>query len=278
MRLLDRVQTATDKLTQAERRLVTSVMSQPRKSALGTVTDLARAADVHEATVSRMVRKLGYDGFPAFRHALQQEFIPSQETATRLQRTLDATSASGVFSTLLGQEIAALSRAAEFVLEAEIQQAAEKLMSARRIFIYGHGNAEILALLAEKRFRRYGRDVHTLEGDARDMAETALAMARGDVLLCFAFRRPPRHYAALAEHARALGVATIAVTGLSGRLLSPAPDQLISAPRSEDAAAFQSLTVPMAITNAIIIAAGALNETTALKTLETLGHLIKRFE
>jgi DNA-binding MurR/RpiR family transcriptional regulator len=253
LRLLDRVQTATDKLTQAERRLVTSVMSQPRKSALGTVTDLARAADVHEATVSRMVRKLGYDGFPAFRHALQQEFIPSQE-------------------------IAALSRAAEFVLEAEIQQAAEKLMSARRIFIYGHGNAEILALLAEKRFRRYGRDVHTLEGDARDMAETALAMARGDVLLCFAFRRPPRHYAALAEHARALGVATIAVTGLSGRLLSPAPDQLISAPRSEDAAAFQSLTVPMAITNAIIIAAGALNETTALKTLETLGHLIKRFE
>lgn len=278
MNLLDRVQTASEKLTLSERRLVTSVMSQPRKSALATVTEIARAAEVHEATVSRMVRKLGYDSFPAFRHALQQEFIPSQEAATRLQRTLNHTGPSGVFSTLLEQEIAAMSRAHEFVLEQHIQQAAATLMAARRIYIYGHGNAEVLALLAEKRFRRYGCDVHTLEGDARDMAETALAMAKGDVLLCFAFRRAPRHYAALADHARRIGVETIAISGLSGRLLSPAPDQLISAPRSEDAAAFQTLTVPMAITNAIIIAAGALDEHTALQTLEALGHLIKRFE
>jgi hypothetical protein len=61
-------------------------------------------------------------------------------------------------------------------------------------------------------------------------------------------------------------------------MLVPAPDLLLSAPRSGDIDGFQTLTVPMAISNAIVLAAGALEDVTALKTLERLGALIKRFE
>lgn len=271
------IQARADSLTPSERRLVSSVMAQPRAAALATVTDLAREAGVHEATVSRLARKLGFDGFAAFRAALQAEFLPSEETATRLQRTLQ-TSGGSVLTSLVDTERAALQALLLHVDEDRIAEAARQLVAARRIYVFGRGNAEALALTMAKRFRRFGRDVHLLTGDARSLAEGVLGMGENDVLLVYAFRRMPRPYAAVVEQAQAAGVTVIAISDTLGPMLVPAPDLLLSAPRSGDIDGFQTLTVPMALSNAIVLAAGALEDVTALKTLERLGALIKRFE
>ncbi len=277
-RFADTIQSRADALTPSERRLVSSVLSQPRTAALASVTELARGAGVHEATVSRLARKLGFEGYPAFRQALQEEFIPSQETAQRIKRTIEASGEGGVLSALILREADALAALARHVSEADISSAARRLMAARRIYIFATGNAEVLAALMAKRFRRYGRDVHILTGDARALAEGVLGMGAGDVLLTYAFRRQPRAYAALMARAREVGAETLVISGISGQLLVPAPDQLLSAPRGGDTESFQTLTVPMAISNAIVIAAGAVEDTNVLQTLDRLGALIKRFE
>lgn len=272
------IQKQADRLTPSEQRLVTAVLAQPRQAALATVTDLARGAGVHEATVSRLARKLGFVGYAAFRNALQTEFLPTEETATRLQRSLQTVAESGVLASLVAEEAAALANLVAHVTEDQIAQAAERMIEARRLYVFARGNAEALALMMAKRFRRFGRDVHLLTADARSLAEGVLGMGPGDVLLVYALRRAPRPYAALAEHARARGVPVIAISDTLGPMLVPAPDMVLSAPRSSDVDSFQTLTVPMAISNAIVLAAGAREETQTLQTLETLGSLIKRFE
>lgn len=272
------VQHRAESLTPSERKLVSTVLNEPRAAALGTVTELARGAGVHEATVSRLARKLGYEGYAAFRQALQAEFIPSQETATRLQRTVEGSGEGGVLGTLVAQEVAGLSGLLAHVTDERIGEVARLLMAARRIHVFARGNAEVLALLMAKRFRRFGRDVHLLLGDAREIAEQVLGMSPEDVVLIYAFRRQPRHYAALVERAREVGAATVVISGLSGHLLVPQPDLLLSAPRSGDRQAFQTLTVPMAISNAVVIAAAAQADASAIRMLDALGDLIRRFE
>jgi DNA-binding MurR/RpiR family transcriptional regulator len=271
------VQSLADSLTPTERRLVTSVLAHPRTAALASVTDLAREAGVHEASVSRLVRKLGFDGYPAFRASLQEEFLPREETATRLQRTLQA-SGDGPLAALIAQELGALQDLPGHIGDEAIAQAAARLMAARRIYIFARGNAEALALTMGNRFRRFGRDVRLLTGHARALAEGVLDMGAGDVVLIYAFRRMPRNYPPLVDHARAQGAATVVISDVIGPTLFPAPDQLLAAPRSGDADGFQTLTVPMAISNAIVLAAGARDGTQTLQTLERLGALIKRFE
>jgi DNA-binding MurR/RpiR family transcriptional regulator len=277
-RFAETIQTQAEGLTPSERMLVASVLSEPRAAALATATELARGAGVHEATVSRLARKLGFDGYAAFRTALQQEFIPTEETSSRLQRTIDQSSEGGVLGTLVARELTALSRIGAHVSDATIADAAARLMAARRVYIFGRGNAEVLALMMAKRFRRFGRDVHQLSGDPRDLAESVIGMGAGDILLVYAFRRQPRSYLGLVDHAKLVGAGTIVIAGASGMFLSPAPDTLLSAPRGGDAEAFQTLTVPMAISNAIVIAAGASGDKGVLQTLNSLGALIKRFE
>lgn len=278
MSLIEKISDRARILTPSERRLVETVIKSPTAAALGTASELAKSVGVHEATASRLARKLGFDSYGAFRDALREEFIATRETATRFEKTIAETRSGTILGALAEAEAQALGRIEEFITADQIAAVAGHLMSARRIYLYGYGNAEVLALMMLKRFRRFGKDAHQLHPDPRALAEQSLGLQAGDVVLTFAFRRAPRAYAALIETAREAGATTIVISGTSGALLAPRPDHLLTAPRSGDPDAFQTLTVPMTLCNAIIIAAGHTAKNASLKKLERLGQLIERFE
>jgi len=278
MSIIEKISKSSHALTPNERLLVQTVMDSPATAALGTASDLADSVGVHEATASRLARKLGYSSYAAFRHALRDEFIATRETATRFENTIVGNSADTILGDLAQQEMQALSDLGSIINPVQIAQVADALAGANRIFLYGYGNAEVLSLMLCKRFRRFGMDVHQLDGDPRSQAEKVLGMSQGDVLLTFAFRRPPRGYEALVETAQEAGAETIVISGSSGAMLSPQPDILLIAPRSGSAEAFQTLTVPMTVCNAIVIAVGHIAKEESLKKLERLGQLIERFD
>ncbi len=278
MSLIEKISDQAPTLTPSERKLVETVIESPTSAALGTAGELARAVGVHEATASRLAKKLGYGSYAAFRDALRDEFIATRETATRFEKTIADSTSDTILGKLARDEAQALGRIEEFISPARIAEIAALLMGANRIFIYGYGNAEVLALMMVKRFRRFGKEVQQLDTDPRGLAEQMLGLDAGDVILSFAFRRPPRGYAALVETAREIGATTIIVSGNSGALLAPRPDHILAAPRSGDPDAFQTLTVPMTVCNALVIAAGLTEKEASLKKLDRLGQLIERFD
>ncbi|MCV3273760.1 MurR/RpiR family transcriptional regulator [Roseobacter sinensis] len=278
MSLIEKISDQAPSLTPSERRLVETVIEKPAAAALGTAGALARAVGVHEATASRLAKKLGFESYASFRDALREEFIATHETATRFEKTIATSTSETILGKLAREEAQALGRVEEFITADQIAEVAGLLMRAGRIFIYGYGNAEVLALMMVKRFRRFGKQVQHLDADPRGLAEQLLGISAGDVVLSFAFRRAPRGYAALIETAREAGATTITISGKSGALLTPKPDHLLAAPRSGDPDAFQTLTVPMTVCNAVVIAAGLTGKDESLKTLDRLGQLIERFE
>lgn len=71
--IADRIQSKFDTLTRAERQLAHSILENYPVSGLGTITTVAQNAQVSTPTVVRMVRKLGYKGFPEFQAELRRE-------------------------------------------------------------------------------------------------------------------------------------------------------------------------------------------------------------
>lgn len=67
---LDRLE---ENLTRAERQLAQSILGNFPFSGLGSITKVAQDADVSTPTVVRMVKKLGFSGFPAFQQRLREE-------------------------------------------------------------------------------------------------------------------------------------------------------------------------------------------------------------
>lgn len=278
MSLIETISDQASTLTPSERRLVETVIKSPTVAALGTAGELAKSVGVHEATASRLAKKLGFQSYAAFRDALRDEFIATRETATRFEKTIAESSGTTILGKLAQDEAHALTGIEDFIKPEQITEIAALLMQARRIFIYGYGNAEVLALMMVKRFRRFGKEVQQLDTNPRGLAEQMLALDDGDVVLSFAFRRPPRGYAALIETAKEVGATTIIISGKSGALLSPRPDHILAAPRSGDSDSFQTLTVPMTVCNALVIAAGLTAKKESLKKLDRLGQLIERFD
>lgn len=278
MSIIERVQTVAEVLTPAERRLVKEVIAQPRDVALGTAGALARRIGVHEATASRLARKLGFSSYAGFRDAIRDEFILRTDPATRVRNTLETAHGEGLLDNLVRQEIAALTALADYVSEERLAAAAAALASRRKVFVFARGNAETLAVLMHRRLRRMAYEVALVAGEARDIAEQVLTMGPEDALVAFAFRRQPRQFAPLLDHARRVGALSVVVAGSIGPSLSPAADHLLSAPRAGTGDAFQTLTVPMAIANALVLAMAATDEDRSLRRLEALGELIGEFE
>lgn len=271
--IIARIQSRSATLTQAEARLVEELMRVPREIALATAADFAARVGVHEATTSRLARKLDFPSYSAFRDALRREFLRQSDPADRMSATLSAAGGQPL-SHLIAVETAAIADLAAHVGDAAIAAAA-KALDGRRIFLFAHGHATALAAMAERRLRRMGIEARVLSGNARDLAEQALALDSGDALILFAFRRQPRGYAPLMQVARDLGVVTLALSDTLGPALVPTPDRLLSAPRGGVPGSFQTLTVPMLLLNALILALGELRGT---QSLDRLGALIERFE
>ena len=88
MSIVTLVQSVADTLTPSERMLVKEVMARPREIALSTAGELAERAGVHEATASRLARKLGFESYADFRDAIRDEFIVRTDPAIRMRNTL----------------------------------------------------------------------------------------------------------------------------------------------------------------------------------------------
>ncbi len=67
------IKAAFDSLTRAERQLASHVMRNYPVAALGSITALAKGAEVSTPTVVRLAQKLGYRGYPDFQSVVRGE-------------------------------------------------------------------------------------------------------------------------------------------------------------------------------------------------------------
>ncbi len=271
-----RIEQHQDRLTVADQRLVRELLANPTEGAFLSTAGLADRASVHPATVVRLAQKLGFGGYPELRAELQAEIIKTKEPAERVRRRLAHLEDGSILAALVESEINTLRQLGEQVSEAQIQAAARTLIAARQVFLFARGNAMMLVELMGRRLRRTGFKAIFLTHQGRELAERVLTLGQEDVVLAFAFHSVPRGLVPLLEHATAVGATSILISDVIGPLVAPKPDMILAANRGlEDE--FLTLTVPMAICNALILAIARLDEGRSLQALDRLGQLIRQF-
>jgi hypothetical protein len=72
--LTDRVQAVAGNLTTTKHKLISYLLKATRDVAIGTFSEFATRLGVHEATTSRLARKLGFSSYAEFRYKLRREF------------------------------------------------------------------------------------------------------------------------------------------------------------------------------------------------------------
>ncbi|MDP3223322.1 MAG: MurR/RpiR family transcriptional regulator, partial [Rubrivivax sp.] len=220
-----------DQLTENEQRLVQVLSADPGGAIFLSGREVAQRAGVHESSAVRLAQKLGFNGYPALRRALRDHQQAVAGPSLRVARTLAAAPGGDIWRTLLGRDVESLLACESHVDQAQLDRAAAMLADARQIHIWAAGNAKVLADLLDRRLRSAGLPARNIAHEGRELAERLITLAKGDVVVAFAFRRAPRALTPIFAHARAVKAKTLLIADMVGHTLTDRPDHLLAAPR-----------------------------------------------
>jgi len=261
-------------LTKSEQRIASYLMTNADEAAFFTAADLARRLGVSEATVVRFARAIGYDGFPELRRCLQELFRLKVTPASRLQKALaDLQGGQGhILAKIVAMEVEYLTEALHSVDPADFDRAAEILLGGRTIFVFSTGPSRILADLAQLRLRRFGVPTVAVTESGRDVLDALLLLQPDDVVLAAGFHRITGELVAVLDQARKRGCRSVFITDTLGSSFRDQVDVVLAARRGP-VSAFHSLTVPMVIVNALLLAVAMARPGESVSVLDRLQEL-----
>jgi len=250
-------------MTPAERKVARALLATYPTAGLESLPQLAGGAGVTGPTVLRFVRKIGFDGYPAFQRSLRREVQARTEGLPSLYATKGATQDDDV----LRQSQEAFVRALDATLtsKALVEELAPVVTlltdPKRRIWFVGGRFSQLAAsyLCMQLRMLRSGC---AMIGEAPDRRMLdSLEVTRRDVLCLFDYRRYQSDTIAAGRMAAERGATLVVFTD---PWLSPAVEHarhvLIS--HADSASPFDSLLGAFALTELITAkAVAALGET-----------------
>lgn len=173
--LLQRLRQQVDQLAPAMQQLARHMLDQPRAVLQQSVQELARAAQVPDATVTRLSRKLGCTGFPDLKIKLSAE-LAQQETAPKAGDPLLGVS--------LQHMVTSMYQSRDTLDAGVLQQVIASLVRASRIEIAGEGNSQLASRFLLEKLLKLGLPASS-HADPRVMRLHASTLGKSGVLLAF---------------------------------------------------------------------------------------------
>jgi DNA-binding MurR/RpiR family transcriptional regulator len=249
----EQVRDRLEDLTPSERRVGRALLAAYPIAGLESLTRLADAAEVTGPTVLRFVRKLGYDGYPAFQHALRQEVQARMESPLSLYGSqMPAGPGEEVLEHSLRVLRRALDKTFRSVSAAEFRAVVALLADERRHAVFTGGRfSQLVAhyLYAQLRMLRPNC---SLVGDSFDpRIDGLIDVGKNDVVCVFDYRRYQEDTVVFARRAADRGATVIVCTD---PWLSPAAEVadhvLLSHPDAPSP--FDSMLGAFAVTEALL--------------------------
>ena len=201
-------------LTRAERQAATHILSHFPMSAMGSITALARAAEVSTPTVVRLVQKLGYRGYTDYQQVLRGEVETMLVSPLgKVRRQSDEDAGDHVLTRFAGPVMANLQATIAQIDPATFDRVVAILADReRRVMALGgrltHAHADYFVTLL--RVVRPGVERMTHSGD--DWPAAMLDVTPGDAVVLFDIRRYEAAVVQVAEEAAGQGAEVILIT------------------------------------------------------------------
>ncbi|MEK3733552.1 MULTISPECIES: MurR/RpiR family transcriptional regulator [unclassified Paenibacillus] len=179
------------------------------KAVFMSIKDIALAAEVSDATVHRLCSVLGYSGFNELKKDLKADEL-SLRTLRRLEKNLEAPPSS-FMQKAIEIELQNLQQTFTPELESSLHEAADMLISARRVYVVGwRMTLSVAHSLYYQLHLVFGNAV--LIPSATEITEHLAFIGEDDVLLAMHFPRYSRIITQTVDEAKELGARCIIMT------------------------------------------------------------------
>lgn len=183
---LARVRAALPSLHPAERRLGDFVCDFPGELASYSGSELAELAQVSKATVSRFVKRLGYDSYEAARRHARAE----RQTGSRLflATSSDVATLPSV-QAHVAQSVANLQACFQAISDGEIDAVADALLQSRKVWVIGFRSSHAFASYLQWQLTQVVEQIVAIPNAGQTLGEHLVSFDPRDMVVVFGLRR-----------------------------------------------------------------------------------------
>ncbi|UCF06327.1 MAG: MurR/RpiR family transcriptional regulator [bacterium] len=198
-----------DNLKSAERKAADFILADPERiSGLGIV-EFATDAGCSEATVVRLSRRLGYEGYPELKREFESYL--SGDRMYEYDNIARSDPPVVVLKKVFESSVTAIQDTLQVIDPAMFQKAADAMITAGRLMFCGVGDAAAVAMEAYQRFIRIGQTCFfSLDPDAQLIM--ANQMDPGDVIVAISHSGRSRSVVDAVKAATDRGALAVAIT------------------------------------------------------------------
>jgi len=276
--ILDKISDTFQELTPSQRKVAQYVYHNINEAFLLNSFQIAKTANVSEATVTRFLTNLGFSGFSEFKREIARQVLESFSTTQRLAESAEDLKARGnVFSEILQGDIENIQTLTATISDQLFEQAVNELCSARSIYVLGLRSSYALAFYLTFDLRFFLDKVILIKPGIGDMPEQVLGVTKDDVLVVISFRRYTRESFDIAEKIKKRAGSVIALTNSELSPVAKLADVTLVA-STNIPTYIESYTAPMSLINALITAIALRKKDQAISALNKLETTLEEFQ
>ena len=242
------------RLNQKRQEIIRPILEHPREYVLLSVRALASRQNTDPATIVRIVRGLGFDGYREFQHHLHELSLAFATSLDTMQAAPSDNGTSGHVRMSLEQDIKNLQGLKNSLDAKRVVDLVKRIYKARKILVLAGDLAESLASYFEYQLSVLGLPVATAVSAGRITHQTR-NVGKQDLVFAISFRRGLRQTVEGTQVARAHGAYCV---GITDTYLSPLARECheVFLAGIESRSFIASYTAPIALLNTILATCG----------------------
>ena len=224
--LLD-IQVSYNQFTKTEKKIAEFVIKNTNQVLFMSITDLADACKVADASVHRFCRTMGLKGYQEFKMKLSLSMSPDEGSAKETQDSLLKLDSLGfTMDKILQGHISALKETRLLIQEEEVEKTLRMMEEAKTIYFFGVGDSLLSAKEARNKFLRITNKVSCVD-DPHMQAMTASMADEKDLIVIISYSGSTKDNVHVAKIAKKSGAKVVGITRFLKSPLTSYTDTLL---------------------------------------------------
>ena len=209
--LLD-IQISYNQFTKTEKKIAEFIIHNPNQVLFMSITDLADASKVADASVYRFCRTMGLKGYQEFKMKLSLSISPDEAVVRQADNAvLKVDSLEFSLDNILQNHITALKETRMMMKPEEIEKIVLMMEEARTIYFFGVGDSLLTAKAARNKFLRISKKVAFIDDHHMQVMMASMADEQ-DLIFVFSYSGATKDSVEVAKVSKQAGARVVGIT------------------------------------------------------------------
>jgi DNA-binding MurR/RpiR family transcriptional regulator len=210
--LEERLRACFPNLTKTQKRIGEFLLNHAEEAAFDSILDLAEALNTSTSNIFRLVKAIGYSGYPELQNDLRSKIRQKLSPVKALEKSREKNKRKDIYSIIFEMDAKNLATAQERNSRETIDRVVKEIIAARRIGFVGFRSSQAIAFLLSFFLGRVRKNCELLDNWFGNLTNYLVNYGPKDLMVGISFPRYSRQTLEVLKYGKQAGCKVISIT------------------------------------------------------------------